>query len=324
MSVTMKDLAKYTGLSLGTISNYINGKVPVSKEKGERIEKAIKELGYTVNIAARSLKTNSFYCIGILIPSFSNQFLLNVIKYIELLLMEKGYNMLVLSYNDDMKHLYHKLGYLMQRTDAILCVPKYDMDSNIIEQMKKVPIITFDEGIDGGICDTILVNNAQIVEEAIDRIIDKGHTHIGFITGRKSAYSTLQRKKGYENALNKHKLPVREQYIAYGDYKKTSGYECCQQLLQSHPEITDIFVVGYRMTLGVLAALKDLKMEDKVDVTGYDARDIADIVDTRLGYVYQPYREIARSLVELAMRRVGGDYTDFPKTVIIEAELKDR
>ena len=67
MSGTMKDLAKYTGYSLGTISNYISGKVPVSEQKGNRIEQAIKELGYTVNMAARVLKTNSFQCIGVLI-----------------------------------------------------------------------------------------------------------------------------------------------------------------------------------------------------------------------------------------------------------------
>lgn len=323
MSVTMKDLAKYTGLSLGTISNYINGKVPVSEEKGERIEKAIKELGYEINIVAKTLKTKSFNCIGVLIPSFSYQFMIQLIKHIELILADYNYNFMVLSYNDNVDCLYKQLKYLTQRTDGILCVPLPEMDLNVFKEIKNVPVITFDEATKEVIGDRVLVNNTQIVEEAIDCIIKQGHTKIGFVAGRSRDYTTMQRRIGYETALMNNSIPILEKNILFGTYEKKSGYDCCKQLLEQNPEITAILVVGYRMTLGVLAAIKELKQENIVDVIGYDAIDIADIVNVKFGYVYQPYREIAKELVELIMKRVNGDYSDFPKTVIVKAEIRN-
>ena len=77
------------------------------------------------------------------------------------------------------------------------------------------------------------------------------------------------------------------------------------------------------MLLGVLAALKELKMEYKIDVIGYDASDVADIINSNFGYVYQPYLEIARALVNLIMKRVKGDYSDYPTTEIVKAEIRD-
>lgn len=319
----MKDLAKYTGLSLGTVSNYINGKVPVSKEKGDCIEKAIEDLGYTVNVTARTLKTKNYNCIGVLIPAFSNQFMLKVIKYIELMLTEYHYDMLVLSYNNHMDNLYKQLKFLKQRTDGILCVPMQGMNLDVFRKNKKIPIITFDEATDEVVGDRVLVNNTQIVENAINRIIGKGHTRIGLIAGRKNDYTTLQRRIGYENALIHNGLPVLEKNIIYGNYEKESGFECCKQLIEQDPQITAIFVVGYFMTLGVLAALKELKMEYKIDVIGYDASDVADIINSNFGYVYQPYLEIARALVNLIMKRVKGDYSDYPTTEIVKAEIRD-
>lgn len=322
MAVTMKDLAKYTGFSLGTISNYINGKVTVSKEKGECIEKAIEKLGYTVNASARSLKMNSFECVGILIPSFSNQFMLRTIKHIEQMLAVYNYNMLVLSYNDDAQNLYKQLNYLKERTDGILCVPLPEMDLSYLKK-STIPIITFDEATREIVGDRVLVNNIQIVEEIINCVIKRGHHKIGFIAGRKQDYTTLQRRIGYENALTNNEMPIIEKYITYGTYEKKSGYECCKQLLKVNKELTAIFVVGYRMTLGVLAALKELHREKEVEVIGYDAGDIADITNASLGYVYQPYLEIARKLVELIIKRINGDYSGFPMTFIVKAEFRE-
>ncbi len=323
MSGTMKDLAKYTGYSLGTISNYISGKVPVSEQKGNRIEQAIKELGYTVNMAARVLKTNSFQCIGVLIPSFSNQFLLQVSKYIERILRTYGYDMLVTSYNDDTENFYKQLRNLSQKTDGILCVPRPDVDYRIIaEEQKKVPIVMFDETTNEMVCDRVLVDNEKIVENVIDMLIHQGRTKIGFIAGKKRAYTTLQRKRGYENAFKRNGIPINETLMTYGTYEKKSGYLGFQKIRISNPDITDVFVVGYRMTLGVLAAVKAAGLEHEISIIGYDAYDISDTVDIKLGYIYQPYQEIAQMAVKLMMRRVNGDDKDFPTTVIINAELR--
>ena len=64
MAVTMKDVATYAGISIGTVSNYITGKAPVSPKKQEQIQNAIDALGYRVNIAGRNLRKHSFETVG--------------------------------------------------------------------------------------------------------------------------------------------------------------------------------------------------------------------------------------------------------------------
>ena len=123
MAATMKDVAALAGLSIGTVSNYITGRVAVSEEKKHRIEQAIEKLNYQINPAARTLKTNQHNIIGVLIPDFRNMFVVRVVSYMEELLQQQGYNMMVLSYHQSEEKQEERLRYLQTRVDGILYMP---------------------------------------------------------------------------------------------------------------------------------------------------------------------------------------------------------
>ncbi len=324
MAVTMKDVAEHANLSLGTVSNYINGKVKVSQDKQMRIEEAITALGYTVNLAARNLRTNSFQSIGVLIPSFRNVYLLRVISVIEELLREQGYNIVVVSYQDTTEQA--QLHDLVQRVDGIIYVPRALGElgrETVVSLMTNTPMVIFDESIEGVRCDRVLVDSRKVVQSAISTLLQKGHTYIGMLAGPAYAYTSQQRLSGYRDAFQAYGCPINEEIISFCDYSKASSEQACAALLQKDAGITALLAVGYRMTLGAMRTLRDFGLQDKIALIGYDMADVEGIVTPEITYVYQPYDEIAKYVVDLILRRVNKEMEGFPATISLEADIKN-
>lgn len=108
---TIKDVARRTGLSLSTISKYLNGG-NVREENRLAIDAAVAELGYSVNVFARSLKANRSMTVGVLLPTISSPFFGRVVAALELILRRSGYECFVCSYDFDRDQELGKLDFL--------------------------------------------------------------------------------------------------------------------------------------------------------------------------------------------------------------------
>lgn len=326
MATTIKDISAYTGLSTGTISNYINGKGNVSQEKQEIIRKAMNELGYHLNIAGRSLRTNSFKTIGILIPDFGNIYLLKVISIIEESLEHRGYGILVASYSNSPDKEQSLIRYLAGRTDGIIYVPS-NMDSDFLNFLNTIrrekPIIIFDETFDGINCDCVIIDSKEATEKAVTALIEKGHKEIGILLGPEGRFTTNERLQGYIKALEANNLPVKNENIAFGDYSKSSGKIMCERLLDKNKNISALFASGYRIMLGVLSVLCERNLSGEIAVFGYDAKDIEDITKPKMHYVYQPYDQIAKEITNLVLLQINEGISDPPKKILLATELRN-
>ena len=324
MAATMKDVAALAGLSIGTVSNYFSGKVAVSEEKSRRIEKAIEQLHYQLNPVARTLKTNQHHMIGVLIPDFQNVYVVRVISYMEELLQSRGYSMLVVSCHHRDEQQEERLRYLLARVDGILYMPARITPSlqRCVETIRQtVPVVAFNDVVEGVECDHVLVDSAAAVEKAITTLIEKGHRKIGMLAGPREVYTSRQRLAAYRNAFRESGLALDESLVMFGDYSRRTGVRQCRELLEAHPDMTALFSVGYRMTLGALDVLGTTGAKDRVCVVGYDASDLEGIISPKISYVYQPYEEMARVAVELMLRRIAKDMDGFPEAVELTARI---
>ena len=326
MAATIKDVSAYTGLSTGTISNYINGKGNVSQEKQKLIREAMNNLGYRLNVAGRSLRTNSFRTIGILIPDFGNVYLLRVISIIEDALEQCGYGILVVSYGHSPDKEQSLIGYLAGRTDGILYVPS-NIDSDFLRYLNAIrqekPIVIFDEVFEGINCDCVIVDSKEVTEKAVTALINKGHREIGILLGPEGRFTTNERLFGYIKAHEASHLPVRQENIVFGDYSKSSGKRMCEELLNRNSAISAVFASGYRIMLGALSVLCERNLSEKIEVFGYDAKDIEDITKPKLPYVYQPYDQIAKEITSLILTQISGGITNPPQRILLAAELRN-
>ena len=165
MAVTMKDVAKEASVSLGTVSNYINGKETVSEHNQNQIEKAIDKLGYQVNEVARNLRRDSSKTIGVIIPSFSNVFAVKTISKLERKFRDANFSTYVLSYSYSQAALTGAIKSLVgKRVDGLVIMPSRAMTEDEIETINKlvvneIPVVVFDAFAEGLHCDHVLMDN---------------------------------------------------------------------------------------------------------------------------------------------------------------------
>lgn len=325
MSVTIKDVAAYAGLSVGTVSNYLTGKSPVSESKQKRIQQAIDTMGYQVNLAGRNLRRKKFDTIGILIPSLKNKYILRVSSVIEELLRKNGYGITVSSYHGDPEEEMKIFTEMARRVDGMIYIPSQSTPQ-WIKTLKKIqedlPVVIFDEELSERCCDCVLVDGYSAARQTANALLDAGHRNIGMILGPQNRYTSKQRYEGYAEAFREHGIQVNPNNVIYGDYSKKTGAQLCDQLLSQNHEISAILVVAYRMTLGVLSTLNQKKIRDRVAVIGYDAEDLDGAIMPEIGYVHQPYDQIAEKVVELMMKRICGDMSNFPEHIFLKAEIR--
>jgi LacI family transcriptional regulator len=321
---TIKDVARETGLSLATISKYINGGNVLDKNK-QSIEEAIRKLDFKVNEMARALKTNRSMTVGVLIPSFENIFFTSIVSNIENGLLQEGYSTIVCDYKEDPRLEAEKLNFLLDKmVDGVIMMPLTDNDELINEIIsKEIPVLLIDRMINNVNCDVVLVDNLNASYNAVEQLIIRGHKRIGIVVGPEDVYTAQERLKGYIRVHEDYGREVDPGLIKYGDYQMQSGYELFQELLQVDPPPTAVYVTNYEMTLGAVIAINEtnLKIPEDLSVIGFDNLALARIVKPSLSIVVQPMQQIGEVAAQMLLKRLKKDLSGFPAVVRLKTEL---
>lgn len=322
---TIKDVAKCTGLSIATISKYINGGNVLDKNK-ELIDEAIKTLNFRVNEMARGLKTNKTKTIGILIPNLKQIFCTSIVSSIENILIKHGYSTIICDYKENLKLEEEKLQFLVNKmVDGIITMPMGDEGSVIRDVIgDDVEIVLIDRVLKNLECDVVLVDNLNASYDAVEKFITKGHKRIGIIGGPKHVFTAEERLKGYYRVHEDYSMNINENYIKHGDYKVDSGYELLNELMDLKEPPTAVYVTNYEMTLGAIMAIneRNIVVPDKLSIIGFDNLELARIVKPPLSVVIQPMEEIGKKAAETLLKRLNGDMSNFPAIFRLKTELK--
>lgn len=312
---TIKDVAKHTGLSIATISKYINGG-NVLEENRAMIQEAIELLGYKRNEMARGLKTNKTMTVGILIPSLENIFFTSIVSMIEDQLLEEGYGTIICDFKEDIDMEKKKLEFLVNKNvDGIIMV-SYGADKAYIQELldKKIPVILLDRMIKGLDCDCVLADNLNASYQAVEALITRKHKRIGIICGPEDTYTALERRKGYIRVHEDYDLEIDESLICPSDYTVEGGYEALKEFWNMGSRPSAVMVTNYEMTIGAIMAINELniKVPEDLSIIGFDNIQMSKVVRPPLSIVEQPMKEIGRTAAKLLVKRLKDDYEDFP------------
>jgi LacI family transcriptional regulator len=305
---TIKDIAKYTGLAISTISKYLNNGV-VREKNRRKIEEALRVLDYRPNEAARSLKTKRTMTVGMLIPNLRSAFDSTIISTLEEELTRAGYSVIICGYRKDPSLEAERLRFLLnKRVDGLVVIPSGVVHDELRTFAREGrPLVLIDRPLAGIDCDTILIDNAAAAEEAVRCFLDYGHRRVGIITGPEEIHTAHLRLKGYFEAHKRAGLPVDHGLVRYGDWSMESGYSITKELLAARGGMTALLVCSDDMGLGALKALQDesLRIPQDVSLACFDILQIADILRPRLATVEQPALEIGRLGARLLLARLG-------------------
>ena len=234
---TIKDVAKLAGVSVSTVSKYLNGG-NVRPENQPAIREAIAALDYRVNPFARGLKAQRNRSVGILLPDISAPFFGSVIMSLDKVLRENGYHSIIACYGSNHGLELDNLRFLMTNgIDGLIYIPE-DISAEEFHEItanSNIPVVQLDRMIPGVKSDTVLVNNTDAACQAVSQLIGKGHKRIALICGPKSVFTAKERQVGYLKALAEHGLVYDASLMLSGPNEFATGYRGCE-LLTSLPD----------------------------------------------------------------------------------------
>lgn len=320
MAVTIKDLARETGLANATISAYLNG-IPVREYNRIKIEEAIKKLGYIRNDYARGLKTHRSGTIGVLIPELSNVFSTTIITEIEECLRNKGYGIIVCDCRTDLHREEESVRFLLSKmVDGLIIMPvSTDKKAFAVAVQKNIPVVVIDRKTNSENVSHIVINNREISREATERILAKGCRKIALVTGDTEVYTAKERKAGYEDAMRKAGV-YDESFVKNGELSVDGGYSATKEILAEIPDVQAIFVTNYEMTIGSIIAINEegRKIGKDIEFTGFDKVEITSAFVPAMHTVNQPLEEIGRVAADVMTEMIEGAC---PRDIVLKAEI---
>jgi len=321
---TIKDVAKLAGVSISTVSKYLNGG-NVRPEKLESIRSAIAQLDYRTNPFARGLKANRSCSIGILLPTMTAPFFGTMVTALDKVLREHGYHSLICCYGSNHGLERDYLSFLLRTgIDGLVYVPE-DLSAEEFYELiaqRPIPVVQVDRVIQGVSTDAVLVNNTETVYNAVSTLLKKGHRRIAILTGPKSVFTAKERLIGYLRALSDHDLPYHDTLVHSGELTFATGYTGFSRLMQEAAPPSAIVCTNYDITMGVITAAQErgIQLPEDIDLFGFDSVEVCSLMTPALPVVQQPEHEIGQTAAQYLMERLDG-YDGPPRQSRLENHL---
>lgn len=324
--VTSKDVAQKASVSRTTVSlvlNNVDG-IQISPETRQRVIDAANELGYVPDATGQALASRRTKAIGLVMTrsphhiasdTFLPQILggmMEVVKNNKLRLLFEA----VETQHQD--YAYLELARAKHIDGMILLTPR--LDDAGLKRLEQVDVPTVLMGdIQGSNLYSVDVDNQLASQEAVQYLLDLGHTKIACIGNAPPTYtSSMERVQGYKDALMKSGIHPDDDLIRYADFTPQSGYEQAKSLLDSGKEFTAIFIASDNVAIGGKAALREagLKIPDDISLVGFDDIPWAQYADPPLTTVHLHAQELARRACLMLMDLLKGREPEINRQII--------
>jgi len=310
-AVTIQNVAKAAGVSVSTVSRVLNEKDDVSSETQERVRSVINKLGYTSNLAARSMRTRKKNLIGLVVPDFG-LYSVEIMKGINKAIAESPFDLLAYTTGDNEKNsaLLHEQYYVSllsnSITDGVIIVA-----SVASEFIADAPLIAVDPHIVNPNYPSVQGTNYHGALDVMEYLIGLGHRRIGFICGRPEVGTAQRRLKGYRDALINHGIELDESLIIPGDFTQKTAYKGAHQLLTLDNPPTAIFAANDQSALGVFQVAEELglRIPSDLSVVGFD--NISEAKYLGLTTVDQSLFQMGYTAVHMLIKLINGEALEF-------------
>lgn len=325
MAVKIKDVAAHAGVSVGTVSNVLNGRVTVSVATVQRVRDAIEALGYVRNDAARQLRAGRSHFIALLVLDGGNPFFSAIARGAEARAAEDGYIVLLGSSGADpeRERLYLEQ-FQEQRVAGVLLTPA-DARYRAIDRLAAagIPTVLVDEQASGREVCTVSVDDVEGGHLAVTHLLAQGRRQIAFIGGPLGTRQVADRLEGARRAVAEvadAQLEVIETEGTTVLAGRAAGAELRERAVR--PEA--VFAANDLLAIGVLQAITmvgNIRVPEDIALVGYDDIDFAAAAVVPLTSVRQPAEALGSTAVNLLLRQLDGDLDPAKRSVRFRPEL---
>ena len=318
--VSMKDIAQRCGVSVATVSKALNGQPDIGEETRSRIEAVAKELGYMTNAAARALKTNRTYNLGVLFvderrSGLSHEYFSSMLESFKVEAEAHGYDITFINRNVGGRHSSYLQHCLYRGVDGVVIACVDFTDPRVQELVESsLPLVTIDHVFNNRLA--VVSDNSAGLEELVRYVYSKGHRKIAFLHGERTTV-THNRLTGFYRACEELGLQIPPEYVrecVYHDPDRCA--QVTRELLALPERPTCIIFPDDFSYIGGLNVLNEagLRIPEDISTVGYDGIHLAKVLrlTTYSQNVEQMGKIAAERLISLIER---------PKTTLIDRIL---
>ncbi|WP_243399186.1 LacI family DNA-binding transcriptional regulator [Cryobacterium zongtaii] len=320
----MQDVARLAGVSPKTVSNVINGHRYLSEATRERVEKAIIELDYQLNLAARNLRSGRSGVIGLAVPALSVAYFAELAE--EVIAAAERHDLVVLV--ERTGSLERERAFLksprLQHIDGLILNP---MDGASVDGERyslSVPLVLLGDQVTKGPTDHIIVDQVAASQAATRHLLEGGRRRIAVIGAHDSGEdaSARMRLEGYRSALQEHKIGFDPQLVVNADpWHRANGAKAARELIDRGAKFDAIFAFNDALALGAMRVLQEVGVRVPVDVAivGFDNLDESAYSVPSLTTIDPGRSQIAESAVQFLVDQIGGKKE--PRQLLAKYEL---
>lgn len=324
MPATIRDIKNQTGLSLATISKYLNGG-NVLPENRVKIEKAISDLNYQVNELARGLVTNKSRTVGVSVHDIGSIFCGILLRHIGDILKRDGYSMIICDARDDVKREAENIEFFInKKVDGIIIIPT-SKDRDFLKPAldNDVPVVLLDRSINGSECDCVRIDNRSAAALAGDFLLNKGHKKVGIIYSEEE-YTGIERYKGFVETMSEAGISIPEKYRIAGTHSIEHGFKGMNMLLSKKDRPTAVFTTNYELTLGSVMAVNESRYccPDDISIIGFDNLILSHVVQPKMTMVVQPMKEMGEKAAEIVLSKINGKHEEAPMEYVFNTSIE--
>ena len=324
---TIHDIARELEITASTVSRALKDHPRISDSTKKSVLAMAKKMNYQPNSIAAALRRGTSNLIGVLVPTIDRNFFGSVVRGVEEVLTDAGYNVIISQSNDSLEKEKLNIKALLEaQVDGIFA--SYAKEATNFEHLKEIakrgiPLILFDRMDDSLEVDAVVVDDYQAAFKATEHLIEQGCRKIVHFTGPENVSIYRDRQRGYEDALRKHGLYAGD-LVMRSDLKLETGRELGKKISTMTTPPDGIFSASDFAAIGAMEILKKrgFKIPEQIAVVGFSNESFTELVDPALSTIDQHPKKMGQFTANLFLERVKNkNGTHTPAKTVLTPEL---
>lgn len=327
--ITIKDIARHLSLSVSTVSRALVNDKNIRRETKEKVLEAAKALGYKPNPVATNLKYGHTNTVGVIVPEMVTPFASQVINGIQSILYANGLKVIIAESHEDPQKEKENL-QMMERfmVDGIiicLCSYKENKEEYLRLQQAEMPMVFFDRIPHGLDVSQVIVDDYMKTFFLVEHLIRSGHQRIIHLQGPDDVYNSIERAKGYKDALTKFRIPVEADMLIKTGLTFDDGAKAADLLIEKDIPLDAIFAFTDTLAIGAMNRLRELnkRIPEEIAIVSFSGTVLSTIVYPQLTTVEPPLHEMGKTAAELILEKIKNP-ASANRTIVLDAEIQIR
>jgi LacI family transcriptional regulator len=307
---TIRDVARISGVSVGTVSRSLNTPDLVRPETLAKVRSAIRTLDFHPDLRAQNMRRRSTMTVGFVVDDIANPLHAETFKAADAVMREHGFSLHLINTSGRARAEAEAIEMLQRgRADGLVLTINSERDPLTLKRLEalRVPLVLLDRDLPLE-CDAVLTNHATGMAQATDYLIGLGHRRVALITAGMEIRPGRERVHGFTETFERHGIEVPPGLIRSQSLSADYGFREALALLQGRDPPTAIIAAGNRILVGVLRAIQELKVSvpDRLSLIACDQTDLARLYPGPITLIDRDVAEIGRTAAHLLLERLTG------------------